>query len=535
MKKRVLAMILALVMCLALLPTAALAAEAQKTAGANLAGAERKIYEAMSKHIAEVASGRDNSTQITISFTDGELSWTAQELGLSKIDNQNVVDPVNNKISKSLDKIYTCLELDFPFEMFWANNYWSWEWYWEYTDSKIWISEMNYSIDVTPAYRGDSLITTNPYKIAQAGKALEAARSIVRANEGKTDYEKLTAYRDEICRLTSYNYEDYERSLNDEDRFGRDHTYGDPWQMVYVFDGDPSTNVVCEGYSKAFKLLCDLSDFNGDVTCYLVEGRMDSEDHMWNVVKMGDGKFYLVDVTNSDSGETGGRGGLFLAGASGSGKEYVVSNDGGTTTYIYRDDQADLFLNGFLPVSSTAYSPDNDPSGAAPVTPDKPTLPEVIDIPATGTAVASTQSVLLDGKKVEFQMYAIIDSKGGENNFIKLRDLAQLLNSTKAHFNAGWDEASDRVTITSNTAYVPNGSEGSVPFSGNRAYRKDTAPVRFDGKDVPMTAFKLTDDQGGDYTYYRLRDLGQLLNFNVGWSEAKGVFVETDKPYTDAD
>lgn len=371
-KNRWVSALLAVMLAFALLPAAAWAAEVETAAGANLTGAERKIYEAMAEHIAEVAAGRTTGTQITITFEDEELGWTAQELGLSRVDDQSVEAPLHEKVGEILDKIYTCLELDYPFEMFWANNYWNWMWNQQHTDGKVWITRMDYSIDVTPAYRGGSMTTTNPDKIAQAGKSLEAAKSIVQANEGKTDYEKLTAYRDEICRLTSYNYKDYELSMKDADRFGRDHTYGDPWQLVYVFDGDPNTNVVCEGYSKAFKLLCDLSDFNGDVTCYLAEGKMDGGDHMWNVVKMGDGEFYLVDVTNSDTGMSGERGGLFLAGASGSGQKYVVSNGNWQITYVYREDQENLFLDGYLPVSSTAYSPENDPAGAVPAFTDVP-------------------------------------------------------------------------------------------------------------------------------------------------------------------
>ncbi len=34
--------------------------------------------------------------------------------------------------------------------------------------------------------------------------------------------------------------------------------------------------------------------------------------HMWNIVTIGDGN-YLVDVTNSDDGTAGERGGLFMA------------------------------------------------------------------------------------------------------------------------------------------------------------------------------------------------------------------------------
>ena len=47
-----------------------------------------------------------------------------------------------------------------------------------------------------------------------------------------------------------------------------------------------------------------------------------------------------------------------------------------------------------------------------------------------------------------------------------------------------------------------------------------------------LDAIVLKDDQGGAFTYYKLRDLGMALGFNVGWSAEKGVFVETDKPYS---
>lgn len=117
--------------------------------------------------------------------------------------------------------------------------------------------------------------------------------------------------------------------------------------------------------TKAFKYLCDLSEFNGDVTRYLAEGFMDGEKRMWNVVRMGNGNFYLVDVTNSDTGSTGENGGLFLTEASGSGQKYVVSHDGWQITYIYREDQEGLFTDGYLPISA-AYVPDNDVPASAP-------------------------------------------------------------------------------------------------------------------------------------------------------------------------
>ena len=33
--------------------------------------------------------------------------------------------------------------------------------------------------------------------------------------------------------------------------------------------------------------------------------------------------------------------------------------------------------------------------------------------------------------------------------------------------------------------------------------------------------------------YFKLRDLGKALDFYVGWSADRGVYIETDKPYSE--
>ena len=48
-------------------------------------------------------------------------------------------------------------------------------------------------------------------------------------------------------------------------------------------------------------------------------------------------------------------------------------------------------------------------------------------------------------KAVEFQMYALVDANGNGTNYIKLRDMAQVLNGTKAQFSVGYDNASKSV------------------------------------------------------------------------------------------
>lgn len=85
--------------------------------------------------------------------------------------------------------------------------------------------------------------------------------------------------------------------------------YGDPFQIIYVFDGIETTNVVEEGYAKAFQYLCDLSDFDS-AQCYTVVGNtaVDSTaqdgiaGNMYNIVRL-EGQNYLVDVCFTDKRE----------------------------------------------------------------------------------------------------------------------------------------------------------------------------------------------------------------------------------------
>ena len=137
---------------------------------------------------------------------------------------------------------------------------------------------------------------------------------------------------------------------------------------------------------------------------------------------------------------------------------------------------------------------------AEPTEPEQPTAPAVTveDIPASGTAIASTQTVTVDGKAVEFQMYALADANGNLTNYIKLRDMAYILNGTKAQFSVGYDGT---ISLTTGQPYEAGGTEMTTPYSGDRAYTGGAQTVKINGTDVAMTAITLTDDDGGGYNY----------------------------------
>ena len=137
------------------------------------------------------------------------------------------------------------------------------------------------------------------------------ALGIVKKYENESDYEKMDGYRQEICDAVSYNSEASSSNTI---------AYGNPWQLIWTFDNDPDTKVVCEGYSKSFQYLCDLSSWNTIFKeCISVTGYLHgtSSPHMWNIVTLRDGTNYLADITNCDDGMVGkGNGGrnLFLVG-----------------------------------------------------------------------------------------------------------------------------------------------------------------------------------------------------------------------------
>ena len=197
-------------------------------------------------------------------------------------------------------------------------------------------------------------LTADTAKTSAAKRAAEKATQVVAANTAKSDHEKLKAYLDYIKDAVSYNNEAANNNAT---------PYGDPWQIIYVFDNDSSTNVVCEGYAKAFKHLCDLSSFSeSDLFCSLVTGTMtvgtNAGPHMWNIVTVG-GRNYLVDVTNCDADTVGAPDKLFLCGAAENvpSEKYTATAGSQSIVYEYDTDTLSDYASSDLKLEEMPYSP----------------------------------------------------------------------------------------------------------------------------------------------------------------------------------
>lgn len=298
----------------------------------SLTGIDRAVYRCLKRRVQEVAAGNRASTIFEIPYAELE-----QEGGSSA-----------QVTYVSMYRVLEVLMRDCPYELYWFDTTKS------FTYGGVW-GTFQVHLQVSADYQNGDSYTVNSAKLGTVRTAVARAKQIVSECSGLCDYEKLQAYKNRICDLTSYNY----LAAN------TNQTYGDPWQLIYVFDGDPETKVVCEGYAKAFQYLCDLSSFRDNTVCYTVTGGMNGQGHMWNTVHMNDGKNYLVDVTNCDDMPEQYSNILFLAGTSrGSRSSGYIFHLWSDLTYTY-DNSNGIYGDDVLVLASESYDPQKSSSSGS--------------------------------------------------------------------------------------------------------------------------------------------------------------------------
>jgi len=315
----------------------------------RLSGTALEMYNTAKAQIEKIAAGKEASTVITFP----ELPFTYEELGLESGASSS---DIQSAIASVAQKIYRYLLSDLPYELYWHDKSTGMRFGYGYTYDASTVTFTNLAYKLYPGtdYTGAEDFTVDTSKTSAASAAAENAAAIVAENAGKTDVEKLTAYKEKICELVTYDHEAAD---------GEPSTVGvDPWQVIHVFDGDDTTNVVCEGYAKAFYYLCLLSDFSGYIDCWTVSGYMNGGAHMWNVVAIGS-RNYLVDVTNCDEGSIGNPDNLFLKGVTGSvAGGYTRTIYSTDIAFTYKSDTITLMGNKILTLSDLDYSAEIDDS-----------------------------------------------------------------------------------------------------------------------------------------------------------------------------
>lgn len=289
------------------------AEERSERGGITLTDQECQIFDRLYNKIIQIASN-GGSTSDMLSGKRMTLSWTYEELGLNGPSDISGSTEAVNALRSSLNKVRDALVAECPYELYWFDKTTGYSY--SYCNPKrntntvsVEITNIKFAVAQSYQLNGD-VNKVSAVKAVTAERTVSYADEIVAKYSSASDYEKLAGYKNEICALA-----DYDDTITEESGT----PYGDAWQIVYVFDRNPDTRVVCEAYAKAFQYLCDRTEFNDpEVQCRTVSGTMNGIIHMWNIVAMPDGENYIVDPTNCDEGTLlYSSGGVFLQGGTG--------------------------------------------------------------------------------------------------------------------------------------------------------------------------------------------------------------------------
>ncbi len=520
------------------------------------------MYNYLRGEIAEVAAGTLTSTYFDISPSMLEFEViTAAELGMTRLTDSSgsltssARKAVEARVESETVQMVQALRSSSPYDLYWWGLDYRWYWNWEITSAKVTFTSFTLALNVAEAFRDGDEFLADPSIGTAASEASATARAIVGLYSSYSDVEKLRAYKNAVCDLTDYNHDAWAdgQALV---------SYGNPWQLLWVFDGDPDTKVVCEGYSKAFHYLCELSSFRGSVSVASVYGNVDFGNgsgggHMWNVVSFGNGKNLLVDCTNCDMGSSGHSDALFLAGHVGGDLSggYYIRAYGGQYLYVYNTNLLNASREEDLALIAADGSDDPDPwelpsriscaVGYASELVTDPTVSVNVSVADTNVAVYSNGYIypLCPGSTMVTVTDASTSEVLGEISLIVRTRPADVTVEDTTAACSGYDFTVDtiendllRIRVFS---FTPSVTARYYMFTYGSA---DTYGVLFDSSwteiarndDTSDTNFGITAQLTRDETYYILvRGYDPAMTFTSGFAiwYYMGINAETDTDY----
>lgn len=163
-------------------------------------------------------------------------------------------------------------------------------------------------------------------------------------------------------------------------------------------------------------------------------------------------------------------------------------------------------------------------------TPTTPTTPPPAE---NATALPTTSKIYIDGVETQFEAYNI-----NGNNYFKLRDVALALRGTAKQFQVVWNpsykeviddkEVSGAIEMVSQTEYTEVGGEMQLGDGLEKNATLTKSPILKDGEKVTtLTGYNINGNN-----FFKLRDLGILFDFYVGWDpETSSVQIFTSQSY----
>ena len=133
------------------------------------------------------------------------------------------------------------------------------------------------------------------------------------------------------------------------------------------------------------------------------------------------------------------------------------------------------------------------------------------------TASPTNDKLTVDGVERNPTVYKI-----GDSNYFKIRDFAAVLNGTGKQFSVGYDGEKQSVTATPGQPYELTGTELTGAASSGQTAQASSDAIYVNGQRVEAEVYKIDGSN-----YFKLRDLGAALGFEVNWTAERGMTIET--------
>ncbi|MBO5536302.1 MAG: hypothetical protein J6B53_13020, partial [Clostridia bacterium] len=234
---------------------------ARNTAGSRLTGINRTVYERLSEDFRLVAGAlaeknAEGGIPTVFTYPVSELlektSYTLDELGLDTFlapDGKTLSPEARAALDAAMGRdfqlVIQSVLADYPYEIYWYDK-----------TQKVVISSPRYSLSenrtritvggsytfrfpvmqeyaLSETASEDPVYVYDPSHTELVESAILNAADIVEKYRDATDEEKLRGYMEAICNATDYNSE-----------AAANQSFGNPWQLIWVFDGDSQTRVV---------------------------------------------------------------------------------------------------------------------------------------------------------------------------------------------------------------------------------------------------------------------------------------------------
>ena len=255
--------------------------------GDQLEGNARAFYQALASADMTQHTSSENGlsvpaeTEYTFSFASNGGNFS-DELSSNGAE---PYEPVREEIALDVQKAIDAFKRDCQ-----SNAYWIWgtSYGWSISGSKTsstWTCRIKeISFWVSPYYEG----ILNERAAVESALA-QAVSAVQERAEDTSRYALIKAIHDYTAELVTYG--------NASQVIPYEHTVTGGLLDTYQHTG------VCESYAKIVKLLCD----RFSIPCVLMTGGSSTAsdgsivvDHMWNMVQMENGQWYLVDATWDD-------------------------------------------------------------------------------------------------------------------------------------------------------------------------------------------------------------------------------------------